>query len=833
MRLSLTLLIILTVVLPSKGAAEEICWPGEWAPPSAGLSERTFILGGPEGLQTARASNYTRLRGRGEVMLFAALQTLDLLSLAPDVKRGRLVCDSPYQGEILIDRVRMLGPDHPYIAFLAANQIRVLSNCNRPRNAETAMPERRPDAQMGQSRDIAIMAGHDFDYLAGVALFHAGRFEEARAAFAAVAEDAASPHRNAGRLMEIRTLRKLGSTDEAYLLAKRYRREAEGGFKVALDKQEDIIAQYSPSTDYAAVHLEKVFRRVAGLPISGEKRGFRVQQAKEDLDLYFMNEFARLSDRGASDLPHDWWLRDEPPKARRAFLAVHELAGRYDGIDWVQAYHASVAFDRDNTWFSGPDLVVDDPTYDRVTDHAYKKWKNGAPRWAMIVAERMTPASGYVSKIKAYTDELREKAASCALSPVDYSVYARIAHHVVRVSASAADYETAFETLSALNRNRLYPSFEGVLGTNRALAKLLMIRGEYELIERLENALSDLQSQSRYYRRRVSATARPGALWIARTPEMLAGAHPDYFMTMLNMISSESLEAFLRPAPGRAVLRYANAARASEVLWTRGFVFGDEAQMARAEPFLLRHHPRLKRYFRHAAAAATPEARDFARAVMVLRNPGLTPYFDNVRAERQFNIAAFDRTNPIEGNWWCDAGDRAHVLDNEDRIRTSFFDQFFAPRIYRRTLEWRRISRAGYAPGVENASLDEAWRRFRSEYGPFEIISEDEQKRLAALPRASQWLAEKVRDYIESPAGAADRRAPRDERIPESLHRIVDATRYACHTLERGNATPSRWAYETLHRYYGDTVWAAETPYWYDSITNRSVRLRPTRSVDD
>ena len=77
------------------------------------------------------------------------------------------------------------------------------------------------------------------------------------------------------------------------------------------------------------------------------------------------------------------------------------------------------------------------------------------------------------------------------------------------------------------------------------------------------------------------------------------------------------------------------------------------------------------------------------------------------------------------------------------------------------------------------------------------------------------------RSFVNAVAGLlakADLAAPRDERIPESLHRIVDVTRYACNRSERGNAATSRWAYTMLHRHYGDTPWATETPYWYDKL---------------
>ena len=810
-------LVTLAMACAANAAAQEICWADRGGMPSPGVAERAFILAGTSDKRTAwsAATPVYRSRTAAEPNLTRVLQTLGHQDLLPeDQPRSRpLRCDSDYQGTILIRQVRALGPEHPYIRRLAENQLRALSNCSRRRSDEVLLPERNWSGLFAPGDASAREAEGDFAYLTGVAYFNARQYDAAREAFAAVGKDAASANRQAGRLMEVRSLRELGRADEAYDLAKHYRIEADAFWKTALDKQEDIIAQHSRSTDYATAHLEKIFRRAARLPIENEASGFRVEQAVEDFDLYFMNEFARTRKGDVAQLPHDWWLREAPPEGRRAFIAVHALAKRYDGIDWVQAYHASVAYDRDNTWFTGPDLDTGDPAYARVTEHAYAKWKVGSPRWAMIVARRMTPESGYIPEIAAFAHEMQVKAEACSLTPVDYVIYARVTHHLVRVLASNGKYDEAIEAWSALNRNRLYPQAEESGHTQAAFSKLLMMRGEYELLDRLEQIR--LAGVRRTYKAVRSDV--PSALWTVSTPDGLIEHHPGLYMSMLNQLPDEVIEAALTPPRGGPRLKYADAKKAAEVLWMRGFLFGDEALMARAEPLLLRSHPEFKRYFRQADAAKTPEARDFAFAVMVLRNPGLTPYADDVRAARDASIDTYDSYNPIQGNWWCDADDRAHLPGNAQRLQAGFFDFALKAERYPWGQEKDRIRRPGFSAEAETREIDEAWQHFRKSYPPFDMISEAEEARLATLPRGSEWLAAKVRAYIDSPDGKADRKAPSDERIPESLHRIVEATRYSCHTLKRGNAKTSLWAYKTLHTYYGDTSWAAETPYWFDT----------------
>jgi hypothetical protein len=56
-------------------------------------------------------------------------------------------------------------------------------------------------------------------------------------------------------------------------------------------------------------------------------------------------------------------------------------------------------------------------------------------------------------------------------------------------------------------------------------------------------------------------------------------------------------------------------------------------------------------------------------------------------------------------------------------------------------------------------------------------------------------------------------RNPRESRLPEALHRCVEATRNA-----QGNAATSAWsrrAFTALHGRYGASPWAKRTPYWY------------------
>ena len=55
-----------------------------------------------------------------------------------------------------------------------------------------------------------------------------------------------------------------------------------------------------------------------------------------------------------------------------------------------------------------------------------------------------------------------------------------------------------------------------------------------------------------------------------------------------------------------------------------------------------------------------------------------------------------------------------------------------------------------------------------------------------------------------------------DPRIARTLHRLVFATRHACHAWAPGNI--SQAAYALLHKHFPESEWADKTPYWYGRL---------------
>ncbi len=79
------------------------------------------------------------------------------------------------------------------------------------------------------------------------------------------------------------------------------------------------------------------------------------------------------------------------------------------------------------------------------------------------------------------------------------------------------------------------------------------------------------------------------------------------------------------------------------------------------------------------------------------------------------------------------------------------------------------------------------------------------REKLSALEPATPHLGRIVFAWADT--------HPDDARVPEALHRLVDAAHYGCAVQDDG--TVARAAFRLLHRRYPRSEWAAKTKYWY------------------
>jgi hypothetical protein len=84
-------------------------------------------------------------------------------------------------------------------------------------------------------------------------------------------------------------------------------------------------------------------------------------------------------------------------------------------------------------------------------------------------------------------------------------------------------------------------------------------------------------------------------------------------------------------------------------------------------------------------------------------------------------------------------------------------------------------------------------------------LADAENDKLRALGSGATWILRTALARAKS--------HPNDERVPEALSLAILGTRSACGDDDTANL--AKEAFGVLHRKYGKTTWAAETPYWY------------------
>lgn len=112
-----------------------------------------------------------------------------------------------------------------------------------------------------------------------------------------------------------------------------------------------------------------------------------------------------------------------------------------------------------------------------------------------------------------------------------------------------------------------------------------------------------------------------------------------------------------------------------------------------------------------------------------------------------------------------------------------------------------------------DASLAE-WRPAPAQRGELETLlaglAADDPQRARRLNRLGDVsVAAAFGPWITAQAG----QRLDDPRLPQALHRVVFATRYAC---MGGPGAVSQAAFSLLHRHFPNSEWAQRTPYWYN-----------------
>ncbi len=222
----------------------------------------------------------------------------------------------------------------------------------------------------------------------------------------------------------------------------------------------------------------------------------------------------------------------------------------------------------------------------------------------------------------------------------------------------------------------------------------------------------------------------------------------------LKMLTDAAEIADVPPAPHFDLVQAA---------WTRAVLLNRDDLAVKISPLMKKLRPQVAPLIDAYIKATTPMERRFISSFVILKNPGMRPYVTSGIARE----VDFARIEDYGDNWW---GAKGMTRDNGQDEKSKQSSQ--------------------YPPFLNAGDLSSAVR---------------ELKALKSLGDAPNILTANILNYSRSHPG--------DPRIPEALHRCVKATKFG--TTDDQTSDFSKQAFQLLHRHYGKSVWAGETPYYY------------------
>lgn len=236
----------------------------------------------------------------------------------------------------------------------------------------------------------------------------------------------------------------------------------------------------------------------------------------------------------------------------------------------------------------------------------------------------------------------------------------------------------------------------------------------------------DNEKQSREeYEREIEENFKEEKLWQDRlmfdyeTVELINQHFPT--TVLLEAQKSTSLPDYLREQFALAI-------------WTRAVLLQDYPTAARIAPEILKFKPQLEALMTRFLAAKTPAAQQTAALYLVLKNPMLTPYFEDGLPRSDNEFGNFDAND-----WWCGPYDTVY----DEKVGDS------VPR--------KMPARPAF---LTQAQSD---------------LAQLERKKLKEVGDAPKFLGDQVLAWAK--------RAPTDKRVPESLYIVWQAngwTKYGC-----------------------------------------------------
>lgn len=700
---------------------------------------------------------------------------------------------------------RELGASDNYQQIWAANQAQVLDTCEG-RTEQTALIE-------PTGKQLPQRAASDYVYQLASWHFYRREYASALALYQQVEAMPTAPMQGLAAYMTLRCIAAQGQVDAAYL-------KAEQLLKQPLADRE-LVANYrfilmnntsrykAPSSELAGQHLNWLLQVIQQSPEKAadlQRSHQDMQDAAIQLQMYFV--------RTLPDLGVDWWLQDIPAPTAR-LQAVQEQAKSNELVDWLQARAAANVLAADWIWA----LHQPDAPYWKdnraIVEHAWQRWQQtGHAEWLSIAVSRVHPNDPLAPDIAASSEARLQgnwKGETLEYRRWLYELWT----HALRLRIGRNDLADAMDLV------RNHSDYEQLLSSSTysseppppaysAALRWLVYQGRTdEARQWLELMLE--RDKGSYKQWRLLLAER----WQDVTAAALLSGNDSTYRTTDNALTQ--WEAILQLLPARQlhelalderVHPYYRPALARAAL-TRGILLeSDNDTLDTYATQVGKLAPELRELVMQFSAKRDHDAY----VDLLLRVPRMRPLpnaeYDSPyrevwpRLDLPKDPTAIDTYNHNDNNWWC----RVDPAELEEQV---FASVKIVPAAMRAFFDTQDLEQQ---PDV--AAYLAKQRQLMANHPYHQQVDQEELKALAAIPAAPQYLSEAVnaRERFTDLLPTRDNEA-RNEHAA-NLSRAIRTTRYGCQR-DGSHAAYSKRSFVLLKQYYGDTLWAKATPFWF------------------
>jgi hypothetical protein len=505
----------------------------------------------------------------------------------------------------LESRAKTWGPQSSDVANWIKGQDAVFSNCHA---GNLVMPA---DAPASSSPLLSA----DRAYQKAAASFYAAKFEDARAAFAAIGNDPGSPWRGIARFLTARCV-----VREAFFADKAAGAPGDSEaiaaydpklMRQAADQLNSLLKENLPGISHHAIQSELDFVRIRIEPdarlrelsaaLSGPSPDPYYGQHLTDLTWYLDTKLDALAVR--EDFQGDFNTEQTTKDFSKPYLDLAKLRSTSTLVDWLITFQSPAT---------------------AAKDHAIAEWqKTHTAYWLLAAITKATAQDAATPDLIAAAAELHPNAPAA-----ESFIYHRI-RLLIATGKTAEARALLDQALPLVRKSGRDSSLNLYLG--------LKAHASASLADFLSNAPRKVISPTS-----ESQASLNECLDVMKNPKRVYDCAPKVEPVQF---SDDAAAFFNTQAPLSILIESANSSALpqqlsqsiAEIAWVRAVLLHDDASAAKLEPLL---PPKL-------VQESAPRS-GFHPLMTLLRNPGLRPYLDP-GIQRSYS---YDFVESYRDNWW-------------------------------------------------------------------------------------------------------------------------------------------------------------------------------------